>query len=169
MPKLNICVVGLAKDLTDQVCSKLATDLELYYANVEKILEFELFDYENIERICGKDYLAREERSIIRRLCTYEDTLMNLNYFNLNNEEILNIVKEHCLLIYLHITYNRFIDETNKERSTDNKKLLDATLFDDRDGICRMEADIVVDCKNDNANDVTKKVAQHIINYYSWK
>ena len=45
MPKLNICVVGLAKDLTDEVCNKLATELELYYANVQKILEFELFEF----------------------------------------------------------------------------------------------------------------------------
>lgn len=166
MPKLNICIVGLAKDLTDEVCSKLSTELELYYANVQKILEFELFDYENIEKICGSEYLAREEKSVVRRLCTYEDTLINLNYFILNDDDVLKFIKDHCLLIYLHMTYNRFVEE-NKYSANDNRKTLENLLFEDRDKICSMEADIVVDCKEDNVDEIYKKVSSHIINYYS--
>lgn len=167
MSKLNICVVGLAKDLTDEVCNKLATELELYYANVQKILEFELFDYENIEKICGRDYLAREEKSVVRRVCSYEDTLINLNYFILNDDDILNFIKDHCLLIYLHMPYDRFVKECNNSCATENTKNLDNILFKDRDSVCTMEADIVVDCKGYNIDEIYKQVSSEIINYYS--
>lgn len=165
MPKLNICVVGLAKDLTDKICSELANRLELYYANVEKILEFELFDQENIEKICGKDYLLREEKSIIKRLCTYEETLINLNHFNLNNDETLNTVKEHCLLIYLHITEDRFNVEL--QNTTDGNNVFDKTLFSDRDKICRHEADIVIDCEDLDVSNIASLASESIINYFS--
>lgn len=164
MPKLNICVVGLARDFTDKVCADLASGLELYYANVEKILEFELFDQENMEKVCGKDYLLREEKSIIKRLCSYEDTLINLNYFNLNNEEILGIVKEHCLLIYLHMSEVRFLEELEKSSANN---VFDSALFCDRDKLCREEADIVVDCGVLEVNEVTKLTYNSIIKYYS--
>ena len=164
MPKLNICVVGLAKDFTDKVCSELANSLELYYANVEKILEFELFDSANIEKVCGRDYLLKEQKSIIKRLCSYEDTLINLNYFNLNNDDTLNLVKNNCLLVYLHLDEKRFNSEIV---NNGNNAIFDISLFLDRDKICMEEADIVVDCKDFNVDDVATLVAESIIIYYA--
>lgn len=164
MPKLNVCVVGLAKDLTDNVCIELANEMGLYYANVEKILEFELFDQENIEKLCGKDYLLKEEKLIIQRLCTYEETLINLNYFNLNNDDILNTIKKHCLLIYLHMSEDRFNLEIEK-KSENN--VINRTLFLDRDKICRDLADIVVDVANLECQDIAKNTVDSIIKYYT--
>ena len=163
MSKLNICVVGLTKEFTDSVCVQVSSQLDLYYANVEKILEFELFDHENIEKLCGKEYLQREERSIIKRLCTYEDTLINLNYFNLNHEDILEYIKEHCLLIYLHVTKERGMEELSK--SKDN--VFNEALFIDRDKICANEADIVIDCKEYSVDDISSITTNEIIKYFS--
>jgi len=165
MPKVNVCVVGLAKDFTDKVCIELSELLELYYANVEKILEFELFDHENIEKVCGKDYLQKEQNSIIKRLCTYEDTLINLNYYNLNNDEILNNIKENCLLIYLQVSLDKFNDAI--DALDENNHIIDKALFIDRDRICKSEADIVIDCKDLAVTDVVKLISDNIISYYS--
>lgn len=163
MSKLNICVIGLTRDFTDSVCMNISNKLDLYYANVEKILDFELFDHENIEKLCGKEYLQREERSIIKRLCTYEDTLINLNYFNINHNDILEYIKEHCLLIYLHITKERGLAEILNSKNS----VLDEALFIDRDKICAHEADIVIDCKEYSVEDISDITTQEIIKYFS--
>lgn len=164
MPKLNVCVVGLPKGLTDKVCIELSAMMGLYYANVEKILEFELFDQENIEKLCGKDYLQREEDLIIKRLCSYEETLINLNYFNLNNDQTLNNVKNHCLLIYLHMNEERFLKEIE---NTNENNDINKTLFEDRDKICSDMADIVIDVNGLDVIEIAKNAVDSIITYYS--
>ena len=61
MSKKNICLYGLAKQFTDEVGKELSKKLDLYYANFEKIFEFEMIDLERLEDICGKDYLIKKE------------------------------------------------------------------------------------------------------------
>ena len=44
MPKSNICVIGLSKLFADEVCKQLSVRLDMFYANVQDILEYELVD-----------------------------------------------------------------------------------------------------------------------------
>ena len=65
MSAINLCVVGLANKFTDDLCNKLSIYLDMYYANVQKILDYEL-QVEDMEKICGKDYLLKKQKSVIK-------------------------------------------------------------------------------------------------------
>ena len=49
----------------------------------------------------------------------------------LNDDDTLNFIKDHCLLIYLHMPYERFIEECRNSCATENTKNLDDILFKD--------------------------------------
>ena len=48
MSKKNICIYGLAKQFTDNVGKELAKKLDIYYANFDKIFEFEMMDLDKL-------------------------------------------------------------------------------------------------------------------------
>ena len=166
MPKSNICVIGLSNGFTDQVSKQLSIRLDMFYANVQQILEYELIDLMRIEEICGKEYLLKEEISIIRRICSYENTIINIEYANLNNETILNFVRENCLIIYLKLSDERFLEEQDKEELSANTKGLNLELLHERDAICTKISDIVLDCKENDIDDIIEDFIEKIVHYY---
>lgn len=167
MSKGNICIIGLSKQFTDYVGKQLSIRMDMFYANIQEILEFEIMDKEEMEQVCGLDYLNKEERSIINRICSYDNTLVNMEYSRLNDDEILNVVKENCLLIYLRLDEKRFLKEIKKDNMGESARLLDRDMMPDRDFLCGQLADITVECGQMEENELIDGVIEDILKYYS--
>lgn len=167
MPKSNLCLIGLSKQFTDEICKELSVRLDMFYANVEQILEYELQDMQRMEELCGKEYLLKEEKSIIKRVATYENTVVNINYSNLNNETNLNYIKSNCLLIYLKLEKDRYRREQDKENLTKNEKLINLDLYKDRDFICKNISDLTILCGELTKEEIINIILEKVIQYYS--
>lgn len=167
MSKGNICIIGLSKQFTDYVGKQLSIRMDMFYANIQEIIEFELMDMEKMEQVCGLDYLNREERSIISRISSYDNTLLNMEYSRLNDESILKTVKENCLVIYLRLDEKRFLKEIRKDNLNESARRLDVDMMPDRDYLCSRIADITVDCENLVENDLIDSIIENILKYYS--
>lgn len=167
MSKANICIIGLSKTFTDKVCKQLSMRMEMYYANVQDILEFELMDLERVEKVCGPEYVLKEERSIIKRVCSYDNTIINVDYSSLNNDVNLEVITENCLLIYVRLDEMRFLQELETEGLTINVMQLKKDLYQDRDFICQKFSDITVDCDQLVDNDLIDVIIEKILGYYT--
>ena len=167
MSKSNVCVVGLSKMFTDNVCQELANKLDMFYANVSKLFEYELTDLDKVEELCGIEFLVKEEVSIIKRTCTYDNTLICIEYPLLNNREILKIVKDNCLLIYLGVPQDRFNKELDILEQSKSIKIIEKDAFVDRDYICRNMADLVVDCEDIEIELLVTRIIEKLVEYYS--
>lgn len=166
MSKSNICVVGLPKKFTDIVCEQLAIKLDMFYANIDKLFEYELTDLNKVEEVCGVDYLLKEQISIIKRTCSYDNTLICIEYPLLNNDDILKIIKDNCLLIYLGVSASRFKEELDKNENSKSVKIIEIDAFADRDVLCRNMADISVDIEKLEMNVLINKIIDKILEYY---
>lgn len=167
MSKGNICIIGLSKQFTDYVGRQLSMRMDMFYANIQEILEFELMNINEVEEVCGLDYLQREESSIIGRVCSYDNTLVCMEYSYLNDDNILNIVKENCLIIYLHLDEKRYLKELANENMSESEKKLNVDIMQDRDFLCKGLSDITIECGNLQNNDLIDNVIEHILKYYS--
>jgi len=167
MPKSNICVIGLDKNFTDDVCKQLSIRLDMFYANITELLEYELIDALKVENVCGKEYLIKEEISIIKRICSYENVLINIDYSNLNNDSTLQNIKNSCLIIYLQLTAENFKKEQLKIEQNANLLEINMDLFEDRNAICTKLCDIVVDCNQDKMEQIISNITEQIMWYYS--
>lgn len=164
MSAINLCVVGLANKFTDDLCDRLSIFLDMYYANVQKILDYEL-NVEDMERICGKDYLIKKQKSVIKRICEYEDSIINIDYSLLNNQDICSIIKNCALIIYVHIDKEKYLSELEKENINSNEKFICEDLYDDRCVVLQSVADIIIDY-NDDENIFFEEFAIKLMNYF---
>lgn len=167
MAKTNLCFIGLTKNFTDNICKKLSAQLEMYYANVQKIIEFELIDIESVEEKCGIEYLLKEEIKIINRISCFENTLINIEYSNLNNESNLKSIRDNCLIVYLRLDSERFEKELLKDNLTTNQSTIAKDLFVDRDFICKNISDIFINCLDLKTEDIIEIIIDQILKYYS--
>ena len=166
MSKSNVCVVGLSKQFTDIVCQQLSIKLDMFYANIEKLFEYELTDLNKVEEMCGIDFLVKEQISIIKRTCSYDNTLMCIEYPLLNNDDIYQLIQNNCLLIYLGVSEDRFKNELEKTEDSESVRIIETDAFYDRDFLCRKMADIVVDSEELEMNVLINKIIDGILEYY---
>jgi shikimate kinase len=167
MSKKNLCVIGLSKQFTDNICKQLASKLDMFYANIEEIFAYDLMDVGKIEEVCGIDYLKKEKKSIIKRVCSYENTLINIDYAMLNDDETYEIVNENCLLIYLAIDELRFVCEQKNEMVSSNLTSINQEVFGDRDFVCKNMSDLVLECENLVETEIVELAINKIIDFYS--
>lgn len=167
MPKSNICIIGLSKLLTDEVCRELSLSLEMFYANVDELLEYEIMDKIKMEELCGREYLLKEETSIINRVCTFDNTIINLNYSNLLNESVKNSIKDTSLVVYLCLSKDRFIREMDRDKIGYEAKILNLDLFSDRNYICKTLSDINILCGDLDVVEIMKLVENEILKLYA--
>ena len=166
MSKKNICLYGLAKQFTDEVGKELSKKLDLYYANFEKIFEFEMIDLDRLEELCGKDYLIKKESSLLKRLCSYDNTLININYSLLNLDSNLECIDESCLVIYLKLDLDRYLIESVNDNKSQGNKAIDLDLFQDRNHLCEKHANIVVDSFDYDINKIVDSIIVEILKYF---
>ena len=160
----NICIIGLIPEFTSQVSMALAEKLEMFYANVDDLIEFELMDKRKFEEVCGTEYLIQEEKSIVRKICSYENTLLTLKYSVLNNEENIRNIRDNCLLIYIRFDKKNYDLVVKRE----NSEILDEEVYNDRDFICKNISEFTISCTAAHSTQgVVELIYRSLLDYYS--
>lgn len=151
--KNNLVVLSLSNNYSRQVGKELADFFEMFYVDLNDILEYNLVNSKMLE-FAGKEYFERERKKIINSVTSYENSLVvaDLELFLLNNNFVY--FKNNFLIIYLYCDE----DELQKyESSFKIKRNLFA--FAEEDEIVKKFADITVkiDFKKDNQFEQIKK------------
>lgn len=164
--KHNICIFGLAAGFTKNVASRVATALEMNFACVEELIEFDIISSEEVKNICGAEYLKKIQQKKVRQVSSFENTLIYINYALLNDKVNLSQLKNTSLLTYISMDKGNFTRKTRLEKLTKLERILADGVFEDRHNILKNHADIEIDCSNKLPIPATKMVIDTIINYY---
>ncbi len=161
-----ICITGLAGKFTENITKKLAKELDLYYANVINMLEFDIIDIRNTINICGLDYYKKLVAKKLKELTTYENDIVYLNYYILQYSECRPVIREKFITIYLDLPEQRYAKLIEDENLTELEAKLEKGVYKPRNKHFSSICDIIVKCKNKSETDIVNSIKKEIINYY---
>ena len=161
----NICMVGLINNYTKNVSKCVADALEMFYADVRELMEFDLINIAEASQIAGLDYIEKQESNKIKTLATYENTIFTLDYLCLNKETNLKNVKSGALIVYLKVGKTLLKKLLEKEELPNSEEMLLESMFDEHNRLLCSYADVVVDIKSEK-QDFVKLVLNKIEEYY---
>lgn len=161
--KQNICVYGLSKKFTLDIAKKLAQEFDMYFADVNALVQFELQDVMRAEELCGKDYIKKTENKVLKNVTTFENTLYVCDYSLLNDPINYENINNSSYLIYLKLSKKNLktIFEEEKLRNTDLNLKLD--MADLRGKMCKKYADICLDCNSFNEVKIIKEASKKLV------
>ena len=160
----NICIVGLLKKYTKSISKRVADTLDMFYADVTELLEYEYINMANAEKIVGKEYMEKQEVKKIKALSTFENTLFTVDTFYLNNEKNLHHIKNGALVIYLQLSQKMFDKHIKQEKLTMQEEAIVRNMAFERDLLLKDYADIVVYITTDK--NIEKLILTKIEEYY---
>jgi len=160
--KTNIVFISLVEDFSKKLAEKISKDYDLYFADMNDILEYNLMNEKEIGNICGIDYLNSLKNKIVKSIASYENTMITLPYYLFINENNSKILKQYGTVVFLK--FNK-VDCENITNS-DNESKVNNITFDEYSSLCESESDVCIHLDNLDFNDCYKKVKKTIDEYF---
>ena len=160
----NICIVGLLKNYTKRISKRVADTLEMFYADVTELLEYEYINMASAQAIAGKEYMEKQETKKIKALSSFENILFTVDNYYLNNDKNLRYIKNGALVIYLRLNERMFNKCLKAEKLSKQEMTLLKNVAPERDMLLNGYADIVVDVSKDK--NIEKNILTKIEEYY---
>ena len=164
--KNNICIFGMVKDYTSKVAKRVADKFEMFFADVDALIEFDLINTNMVKDICGKEYLEKQERKKVKQVATFENTLITLRFALLNDDSNLKVLNENCLMIYLKLDKPTYDKKLGRNKNDKLNKLINLSVFDERNKILEEKADLIVDCSELDMLKSAKLIKDTILKHY---
>ncbi len=164
--KSNILFVGFLKEFNESICTELAKSLSMYVADVPSLIAYELVNLDEMITVCGKEYYDKQERKVISRLATFENTIFNINYdlFSLYGRKYF---ENSSHIIYVRVDENKLNQRLKQStQPSEWSAVIDLIDFEDRDKFLNENADFVVHCDKLSTLMYCKKIKDYFNDLY---
>ncbi len=153
----------LIKQIKKDISHKLAKNLDMFYADVNELMNYNYID-ENTIKIAGQEYFDKLEADFIKKISDYENTVFSLNLATANKNKNIDTIKKSCLIIFLELNYQDYVKLNVKDSKSLEK--LDEMMYDSRNKLLTQYADIVVKIKKMDTDLILKNIIKEIKHYY---
>jgi len=164
--KTNICVYGLTEDYVKKIAKRVSNKFEMFFADVDALIEFDLINTQMVEEVCGKEYLEKLERKKVKNTATFENTLLSLRFSLINDELNRKVLDENCLMVYIKLNQESYEKKLSKGKKEKLNRILSLAVFEERNRLLESYADVVVECSGLNVYGATNKVIDKIYEHY---
>lgn len=159
MKKSLILISGLLGKFNKEVGFLLSDLLDMYYLDVNSLIEYELADKNNIIDKCGIEYFNNLESKVIEKAFSYENTIITLDYDMLANHGKNYL--DRVISFYLAFSKQYIQNKNNKVN------VVDRMAFPDRDKLlsklCNYKLNLNKRNKNIAVNEIIKTLKEEIL------
>lgn len=166
--KTNLVVVSLIDSMTKQVASKLANDFDLYFADINDILEYNLFNAGDIEKNCGLEYLNKLKQKTIKEIGSYENTLISISNNLFIADDNAQNLKKYGTVVFLNYSKQIIHNYINALSSQEEKNTFNVMMlaYNEIIKLCHENCDIEISLTKQDFDTNYKKIKKVIDKYY---
>ncbi len=166
--KSNITSVCFLNDYNKAISTMVSDKLDLYYADINDYLEFNMVNANEVIAKCGVEYLEKLEIDSVKSVASFENAVISIEPRLFIKQKSLNALKNSGIVIYVRLPKKVYADQINKAKKDKKDEMLNIlNVYDDYDKICTQNADIIIDSKNLNEKSIYKKMLKHIEMYFT--
>ncbi len=170
----NIAIVSFKSGQAYNVAKVLAGQLDMSFLDTVELFEFDNAPRTQSDMIreFGLRLYKKKIRSTVKYASFFENTVINVDISALYSNNILDIVKNNCLLIYLNNGTKRVYNFLNKQnyQTKELKKLYKLSLdqVEKRNRQIKDQADITINISSSREHDlkIASEVIRHIKEFY---
>jgi len=170
----NIALFSFDRLLSYEVGKLLSEQLDMSFLDT-----VELFNFDNAPRNqqtviaeFGLKVYRKSFRSTVKGASFFENTVINVDYPVLSSKDILDIVKQNCLVIFLDTGNKRAYNKIKKTKhSKELAKIysLKEDVFEKYHSKIQAEADICIKCLKNGELKIVSDIIRHIKEFYMVK
>ena len=168
----NIAIIGLDRDISREVASLVANELEMHFMDTIDLFEFDNKprDLSEMLKVFGVRHFRKKEKGTIKYVSSFNQTVINFESGSASCKENLKTIKENCLIVYLKKRKPSLIRDLKKKNyaSVYLKRfylLTDNAIKRRNDNLVKY-ADIVINVDNQSVFKITSELIRQIKAFY---
>lgn len=167
--KSNIALICLFNNYSRNVSKVLGDKLDMFYVDVEDMLDFELGDIEHIKQTLGDkegaNYIKKCQNRVVDNVCDFENTIVTIDPMALFEKQNFAKISQKCFIVYLQISPKYFASRAKSSRDNIPDDLL-GIGFAERDKQYVDSSDVVLDCSKLKEARAAKKLVGEIVKHF---
>ena len=167
--KTNITFICLLENFSKNIGKLLCEKLDMFFVNVEDMIEFELGDTEHILDVLGnregKRYMKDIETKVVKRIASFENTLVCARPATLFGNKNYDRFKKTSYFVYLQISPKYLSKVAEETKDIIDEKML-TVAFTEKDKMFVDSADMVVNCSTLKEKRAVKKIMSTINKFF---
>ena len=148
---INIVMISLNEKFCKSVAKNIADSLEMYHADCEEMIVYNLGNPKEVLAKCGIEYYNKKIKGAVRNCSEYENTVISISYDLFKSYQYLF---ENSLAVFLELPEGREDKVTNK---------ID---YKTRNEFLQQNSQIVVKMDQKSIKKCVDKVIQKLGEYY---
>lgn len=143
---INIVLVCLDSQFNKLVSQEIAEKLDMFFADLESFIEYDLIDSKAILEKCGIEYLADREMKATQSFAKFENSVLTVDFdlFKANRSAF----SHQSLIVYLRLG----------EKMINKKESINIISFKARDQYLLNNSDLVVSLKSKAKGKAVKEI-----------
>ena len=167
--KTNIALICLLPNYGKNVSKLLGEKLDMFYVDVDEMVEFDLGDVDHILQTLGskdgRKYIRESETRVVKNVSSFENTIITINPMMMFSNRNLARVTKSSYVVYLQISPKFLAQRAQQSGDEINEKLL-TMAFTERDKIYVQNSDIVMNCSTYKDIKAVKKLLSAILKFF---
>ena len=160
--KGNILFVGLDYEFTKSVARELSNVFDMFFLDVNDLIEYSLIDVKNVKDVCGIEYLEKEKKRVALSVSHYENTVINFPYSVFIEKGMSEELSKSTLTIFLNLNKQELTKLNDKN---DNSLSIELITFKELSTHLERKVDISVKCNSIKVENWIESVVGAIENY----
>lgn len=140
----SILITCLDEEVGSKLSRSFADFLGLHFACCKEIIEYDLFDSNAILQKCGAEYFSKREKSVMKNISNYEDSVIFINFDLFQNN----------FSIFKNLHPSIFLNLPKKKISA--KEAINLIAYDDRRTFLSEKCDLTVNIHNASKSSLSK-------------
>lgn len=161
--KSNFVLVGLNENITKQIADAVASDLNMFFLDINDLIKYNFSDEEVISKV-GMEYFDRQVKKLIASASEYENTVINCPYDLFLQEENLQALKNKAIVIFISIDKN-CLQIQNRDYVADKKLDIVLLAYEELSKSLEQEADIKIEYNGKDIKQIIKNISVKIKNF----
>ena len=167
--KTNITFICLLNNFSKHIGKLLCEKLDMFFVDVEDMIDFELGDTNHILSVLGdkegKKYMKETESKIVKRIASFENTLVCINPTTLFSNRNFEKLKKTSYIVYLQISPKYLSKIADESKDIIDEKML-TVAFTEKDKMFVDNSDMIVNCSTFKEKKAVKKVMSTINKFF---
>lgn len=167
--KTNIILVGFGENVIKETAKRLAKFFELFFADAEALVEYHLTNSEeNIENLCGIEYLNKLKNDIMVEISRYENAFVYIPLSIYASDSNCEILSQNGYVVFVNgkqKDVQNYI--TNKEKLTEQERKVLLLALQNRLDFCKNHCDLQIFDKCTDSSSLEKKIVSALKKYFS--
>lgn len=158
----NVLVMGICYEFVQSFCADFANFSNLYYLDVESLIEYSVMDRIKMKDICGAEYVEEQEKKVVLTVADYENSAISMKFSTmLNNLKFIKTLD--CVKVYVCLSKGQI---SQYEKGKELNVGLNEIVFEERNKFLKKNCDILFKCDINNIersfNDLQNQILLHL-------